>query len=96
MRESRSYGSVGVRGGNEPLYPEQPLFLIPYSLKPNHLGPSNAFENELQCSLSGTSTADLGFFDLVMKVSQSGTIVHIAIAISTTPNATYFYQALFP
>ena len=22
MRESRSYGSVGVRGGNEPLYPE--------------------------------------------------------------------------
>ena len=24
MRESRSYGSVGVRGGNEPLYPETP------------------------------------------------------------------------
>ena len=23
MRESRSYGSVGVRGGNEPLYPEK-------------------------------------------------------------------------
>ncbi len=23
MRESRSYGSVGERGGNEPLYPEQ-------------------------------------------------------------------------
>jgi len=22
MRESRSYGSVGERGGNEPLYPE--------------------------------------------------------------------------
>jgi len=22
MRESRSYGSVGARGGNEPLYPE--------------------------------------------------------------------------
>ena len=23
MRESRSYGSVGERGGNEPLYPEK-------------------------------------------------------------------------
>ena len=23
MQESCSYGSVGVRGGNEPLYPEQ-------------------------------------------------------------------------
>jgi len=22
MRENRSYGSVGVRGGNEPLYPD--------------------------------------------------------------------------
>ena len=24
MREIRSYGSVGERGGNEPLYPETP------------------------------------------------------------------------
>ncbi len=24
MREIRSYGSVGERGGNEPLYPESP------------------------------------------------------------------------
>jgi hypothetical protein len=26
MREIRSYGSVGERGGDEPLYPESPLF----------------------------------------------------------------------
>ena len=25
MREIRSYGSVGERGGNKPLYPENPL-----------------------------------------------------------------------
>ena len=30
MREIRSYGSVGERGGNEPLYPETPqLFILP-------------------------------------------------------------------
>jgi hypothetical protein len=29
MREIRSYGSVGVRGGNEPLYPENPQRFIP-------------------------------------------------------------------
>jgi hypothetical protein len=27
MREIRSYGSVGERGGDEPLYPESPPFL---------------------------------------------------------------------
>ena len=28
MRESRSYGSVGERGGNEPLYPEVKIDVI--------------------------------------------------------------------
>jgi hypothetical protein len=27
MREIRSYGSVGERGGNEPLYPEKQFML---------------------------------------------------------------------
>jgi len=32
MRESRSYGSVGERGGDEPLYPE--LIQMGYQLPP--------------------------------------------------------------
>ncbi len=28
MREIRSYGSVGERGGNEPLYPEKWLLIL--------------------------------------------------------------------
>jgi len=32
MRESRSYGSVGERGGNEPLYPELPVAQLPLVL----------------------------------------------------------------
>ena len=28
MREIRSYGSVGERGGNEPLYPESPHIIL--------------------------------------------------------------------
>ena len=28
MRESRSYGSMGERGGNEPLYPENSPALL--------------------------------------------------------------------
>ena len=28
MREIRSYGSVGERGGNEPLYPDSPQLCI--------------------------------------------------------------------
>lgn len=29
MREIRSYGSVGERGGNDPLYPENPKPVAP-------------------------------------------------------------------
>ena len=35
MRESRSYGSVGERGGNEPLYPENPWLSILCLNNPN-------------------------------------------------------------
>jgi len=31
MRESRSYGSVGERGGNEPPYPEVPFANFDYT-----------------------------------------------------------------
>ena len=38
MRESRSYGSVGERGGNEPLYPEKLAidFAFPTTISCDH------------------------------------------------------------
>jgi hypothetical protein len=32
MREIRSYGSVGERGGNKPLYPENPLLHLQFTV----------------------------------------------------------------
>jgi hypothetical protein len=39
MREIRSYGSVGERGGNEPLYPDIPNQLITPAGVPDVVAP---------------------------------------------------------